>query len=139
MSKAPSSAEVDRRFAWYGRGSTSGGLRVGSAAFASQRDECTRAVARLGDTLVCNFWDEDRGGQWEALVSEAAATAGDYDRRFTAVMVSAPSRLGRTVDEVIEREEDLRKVEVEVRYASVDQIGPDARLARRLLSAREEA
>lgn len=130
-----------RRFAWYGRLSTTD-KQDASLSFPSQRKACVTKAAEIGGEIVADFTDEEAGRRddrigWSRLVQEAK---DPETRRFNAVIVYATSRLSRELFHALAYERELAKAGVEVFYALTagDQTSPEGRLIRHLFQALDQ-
>ncbi len=115
---------MTQRFAFYGRLSTDD-KQDQTLARPSQLEACRRKAAELGGEIVCEFFDQESGAkddrpQWTALTQEAR----EASRRFDGVVMYQTSRLSRDRVSAGLFHRELRKVGVEIHYASARAIPP---------------
>ena len=107
------------RFAHYGRLSTTD-KQDPALSFPSQRKACERRVEELGGRITCDFTDQESGAKadrvgWTALTVEARDRQA---RRFDAVVIYNTARLSRDRVHAGLFERELRKVGVDIHYAT---------------------
>jgi site-specific DNA recombinase len=107
------------RFAHYGRLSTTD-KQDPTLSFPSQRKSCERRVEELGGRITCDFTDQESGAKadrpgWTALTVEVRDRA---TRRFDAVVIYNTARLSRDRVHAGLFERELRKVGVDIHYAT---------------------